>query len=100
MINSYDTNKAETVTKIKIYKHFRKRKLPNVTVQKCASQMEFLVLLQVNMKCPFQIYFVIIPVLDGNAPQRLMQQKLKLYGRHFLAVPMVKIFPILIYHGI
>jgi hypothetical protein len=57
-------------------KYFRKSKLPNITVQKCASQMGFSVLLQVNMKCPFQIYFVIIPVLqlDGNTPKRVMQQ--------------------------
>jgi len=76
MINSYDRNKDETVIKIKMYKYFRKSKLPNITVQKCASQMGFSVLLQVNMKCPFQIYFVIIPVLqlDGNAPECLVQQ--------------------------
>jgi len=76
MINSYDRNKAETVTKTKMYKDFRKSKLPNITVQKCASQMEFSFLLQVNMKCSFQICFVIIPMLqlDGNAPERVMQQ--------------------------
>jgi len=67
MVNNYDRNKAETFTKIILYKCFRKSKLPNITVQKCASQMGFSVLLQVNMKCPFQINFVIIPVLQWTA---------------------------------
>lgn len=76
MIISYDRNKVETITKTKMYKYFRKSKLPNITVQKCASQMGFSFLLQVNVKCSFQIRFVIIPVLqlDGNAPERVMQQ--------------------------